>query len=219
MTLRRLLERLEPDPSRDRMILLGDLFDRGPHSWEVLQEVKKLEKSFGERFALLRGNHEDYLLAKQLSFTQKMVWERVGRRTTVKSFRQHGQQMEDSAPWILEHSVVYLKTDLFQCVHAGLKVDPPEANDSYTLMHDHSVVLENRYAGPLVITGHIALDEAMWFAGDGETVQTLSEETWTPLPAYGAICIDTGCGKGGRLTGMIIEGDRFILEGVNQSEE
>ena len=37
-----LLGILDPDPSRDRLILLGDLFDRGPDSWGVLQIVKKL---------------------------------------------------------------------------------------------------------------------------------------------------------------------------------
>ena len=32
-----LLTFLNPDPEADRMILLGDLFDRGPDSWEVYQ--------------------------------------------------------------------------------------------------------------------------------------------------------------------------------------
>ena len=37
---------------------------------------------------------------------------------------------------------------------------------------------------------------------------------WLTLPKRGIICIDTGCGKGGRLTGMVIEDDRFRLESV-----
>ena len=97
----------------------------------------------------------------------------------------------------------------------GLRIDPPEANDTYTLLHDHSVVLENRYRGPLTITGHIALERPSWFAGDGETVRELAEEVWKPLPEQGILCIDAGCGKGGRLIGMVIEGDRFVLYGEN----
>ena len=42
--LEKLLAVLAPDPAQDRLILLGDLFDRGPDSWEVLQRVKELQR-------------------------------------------------------------------------------------------------------------------------------------------------------------------------------
>ena len=58
-----LLDKLKPG-LEDRMILLGDLFDRGTESWEVFQTVQKLDESMGERFVLLKGNHEDYLLIR-----------------------------------------------------------------------------------------------------------------------------------------------------------
>ena len=234
-----LLEALALDPAEDRLIFLGDLFDRGPDSWEVFQYVRELAEVFGERFVLLRGNHEDYLLQENLSLTMRMVWDRVGRGTTVRSFKQHGEKMEDSAPWLREHTVISFTGDGFQCVHAGLKIAPLELNDFYTMVHDHNVVLENRYNGPLTIVGHIALEKPAWFAGDGKTVQKLpavsldagedplagegssdgerkpSAEAeagdWLPLPEQGVICIDTGCGKGGRLTGMIIENGCFRL--------
>ena len=211
-----LLNVLEPDPDRDRIILLGDLFDRGPDSWGVFQIVKHLEEDFGERFVLLRGNHEDYLLTQNLSLPLRMVWERVGRGTTIRSFREHREKMEDSAPWIREHSVLYYREEDFSCVHAGLLVYPPEANDTATLLHDHDIVLENRYAGPLVITGHIALMAPAYFAGDEKTVEELPLNRWRDLPSNGIICIDAGCGKGGMLTGMVIEDGRYILHGADE---
>ena len=82
--------------AEDRLILLGDLFDRGPESWEVYQTIMKLEESYGDRFILLRGNHEDYLLMENLTFSQRMAWNGVGRKATVKSFKQHGAEMEDA---------------------------------------------------------------------------------------------------------------------------
>ena len=210
-----LLTILEPDPEHDRIILLGDLFDRGPDSWGVLQIVKHMEEDFGERFVLLRGNHEDYLLAPSLTLPERRVWERVGRGTTVRSFKEHKEKMEDSASWIREHSVMYYKGEGFNCVHAGLMVDPPEANDTYTLLHDHEIVLRNQYAGPLTITGHIALLNPVYFAGDGETAEELPFNRWQNLPTNGIICIDAGCGKGGTLVGMVIEDGRYILHGVD----
>ena len=216
--LRKLLDVLAPDPAADRLIFLGDLFDRGPESWEVFRFVKKLEAVFGERFVLLRGNHEDYLLQEKLSFTQRLVWDRVGRGTTVRSFKQHGKKMEDAAPWLREHAVMYYREKGFQCVHAGLKIDPIEMNDAYTMLHDHGVVMENKYSGPLTVTGHIALEKPTWFAGDGKTARELKTGPLYPLPGRGIICIDTGCGKGGRLTAMVIEGRKFLLYDTDEKD-
>ena len=209
-----LLAKIKPDTGTDRLIFLGDLFDRGPDSFGVLQRVKKLADNFGERFFLLLGNHEDYLLQPHLTHRQQMIWEMVGRQATVNSFEKAGVRMGDAIPWFREHVRLYWKTDVFQCVHAGLMLDPPEANDLDTLVYNHETVLMNRYRGRLTITGHIALEHASWFAGDEETVKELEDETVMDLPETGVICIDTGCGKGGRLTAMIINGRRFLLKSV-----
>ncbi|MBR3019139.1 MAG: serine/threonine protein phosphatase [Clostridia bacterium] len=213
-----LLNRLSPDPARDRLILLGDLFDRGPDSWEVFQAVREQEKTFGDRFIMLRGNHEDYLLRPRLSLFQRLMWNRVGRKATVRSFRFHGDSMESAIPWLKDHCLMYWKGNGFQCAHAGVKAEPIEVNDAETLLHDHQVVMENRYAGPLTVTGHIALRQAAYFPGDGENVEILPEEAARPLPEKGVICIDSGCGKGGRLTAMVIENGLYQLFSVPERE-
>lgn len=56
-----LLEKCEIG-SEDRLILLGDLMDRGPKSREVFEKVCELKESMGDRFYLVRGNHEEMLL-------------------------------------------------------------------------------------------------------------------------------------------------------------
>ena len=211
IALDRLLIHFEPKPGQDRLVFLGDLFDRGPDSFGVFKRVMELSEIFGEDFILILGNHEDYLLQPQLTRRQQMIWEQVGRQATVNSFSAAGSVMEDTIPWLKEHIRLFWKTDNFQCVHAGILVDPPEVNDLQTLVHDHETVLMNRYSGPLTITGHIALEKAMWFAGDGETEEELTEDDLHSLPENGVICIDTGCGKGGRLTAMIIENGRYKL--------
>ena len=215
--LDRIIEKLAPDTTEDKLILLGDLFDRGSESWEVFETVKGLSRIFGERFVLLRGNHEDYLLAEKLTLGQKIVWERVGKRATVTSFKAHGERMEDSAPWLRKRCRSYYVDENFQCAHAAVREEPIEKNDPLTLLHDHSLVPENKYAGRLTITGHIALHSPKWFAGDKKTVKKLEFGQWLDLPKKGVICIDTGCGKGGRFTGMVIDGDSFRLESVAES--
>ena len=210
-----LLEQVQPG-AEDTLVLLGDLFDRGPDSWEVFQTVRTLAEDFGQRFVLLLGNHEDYLLQPRLSLVQKLIWERVGRGATVQSFKAHGKRMEDAAPWLREHGQLFYRVEHLQCVHAGLKIDPIEVNDRETLLHDHEIVLQNRYCGPLTITGHIALESPTFFAGDGENTEKLAYSDWQELPEHGIICIDTGCGKGGKLTAMVVEERRFRLECVEE---
>lgn len=217
LALKNLLARLPLDKENDRLILLGDLFDRGPDSYGVYQIVQKLAEDFGDRFVLIRGNHEDYLLTPKLSFGMKIVWKRVGKNDSVKSFKANQSRLEDTIPWLNAHVVNYYRGDGFQCVHAGLRKDPIEENSLETMVHDHQVVMENQYSGPLTIVGHIALEKPAWFAGDGRTYRNLKENVWQDLPDKGFICIDAGCGKGGRLVGMIIENGRFLLRSVDEN--
>ncbi|MDR2154240.1 MAG: symmetrical bis(5'-nucleosyl)-tetraphosphatase [Burkholderiaceae bacterium] len=57
--LGRLLERVDFSPSRDRLIVLGDLVNRGPQSLAVLRRLMAL----GNAAACLLGNHDLHLLA------------------------------------------------------------------------------------------------------------------------------------------------------------
>ena len=214
--LRALLDKVGAG-SRDMLVLLGDLFDRGPDSWGVFQTVQELAEDWGERFALLRGNHEDYLLAEELTLAEKLVWNRVGRGATVKSFRAHRAHMEDAVPWLREYCRLWWKGERFQAVHAGVKKTPVEENDVQTLLHDHDVAQANEYAGPLTVVGHIALGYPTYFPGSRRKPQPVTPGEWHPIPECGVVCIDTGCGKGGRLTAMISEEDRFRLESVAEN--
>ena len=193
--LRMLLAKIMPNPEENKLILLGDLFDRGPDSWGVFQMIRELADAYGDRFVLLRGNHEDYLLQQKLSLSERWVWERVGRGTTVKSFKAHGAKMDDSAGWIRDHAVFYYRGEGFQCVHAGLKIDPMEANDFYTMIHDHGVAMENVYAGPLRIVGHIALEKPTWFPGGRQPVKVLKEGKGQELPRNGSSLSIPAAGK------------------------
>lgn len=209
-----LLDKVQIDVASDTLVLLGDIMDRGPDSWEVYQRAAWLERMMGERFVLLRGNHEAYWMQKKPSIRQMLLHNRVGRGSTLRSFRSHTADTDEFIAWIGQHTSLFYRTDEFQCVHAGIRVETIETNDLETLIHDHGTVEENRYQGKLTVTGHLMLKEPIRYAGDGITTEKLTTGREYPMPRSGVICIDTGCCMGGALTAMVIERNNFTLFAV-----
>ena len=206
-----LLETVHFDSTVDRLILLGDLMDRGKDSYKVYCKAAHLQAEMQERFVLIKGSHEKFLLEDQLSVPEQFLWLLIGKPATVRSFRRYGRSMNECVPWFKEHCVPYFETDTFQCVHAGIKHDVLAENDDYTLFMDHKCVRKNQYKGKLTITGHVRFKEPMWFDGSGTSGQSLSYNHRMPLPQTGCICIDTGCAEGNKLTAMVIEQDEYYL--------
>jgi len=208
----RLLEKMEFSPAQDKLILLGDLIDRGADSYGVLQGVMRLKREMGENMVILRGSHEMLLLSPK--WKDKLLWRLVGRNATIRSLNQHGAKISEYARWIEENTVLYYEDRYFQCVHAAVKNEPLNRQDEYTLMMSHTLTKKNQYKGKLTLTGHIHLNEPMYFDGFGGK-RKLPYGKKMGLPDCGVICIDTGCGtKNYPLTGMIIENAKYTLVSV-----
>lgn len=86
--LEALLERISFSPTRDRLVFLGDLIDRGPRSREVVERVLALKEWMGDRLVCLKGNHEQLLLEAVDGGTSEnlMNWLYNGGGATLKSY-------------------------------------------------------------------------------------------------------------------------------------
>ncbi len=106
--LGQLLDEAGFSPSRDRLVLLGDLVNRGPASLSVLRRVA----GYGAAATCLLGNHDLHLLA---------VAHGVRKRKRDDSF---GDVLDDAgAPgwidWLRQQRMAHVEAG-WLCVHAGL---------------------------------------------------------------------------------------------------
>ena len=111
--LRRLLDALSFDPARDRVWLVGDLVNRGPHSAPVLRYVRSL----GEAAVTVLGNHDMHLLALSQGNLRKAG---EGQLDDVL----HAPDGPELIEWLRRRPFLHSEPELrFTMVHAGL---PPQ---------------------------------------------------------------------------------------------
>ena len=181
-----LIEGIAPT-SCDRLVFLGDLIDQGRNSSAVLDRLIHLQQQCD--VVLIKGNHEEMILAAHESESTLRYWENCGGVATLNSYR-FGAVLADIPPehWaLLESCQPYLETDEFLFTHANYLPDIPiSRTDEYQLRWALFEPEEMRphQSGRTVVVGH--------------TEQRNSEI----LDLGFAICIDTACWRHGWLTAL-----------------
>lgn len=106
--LRRLLERIDFDPGRDRLWFVGDLVNRGPQSAAVVRFVKSL----GERAVTVLGNHDLALLAVAAGMQKPHASDTFGDILAAPD-------REELLDWLRRRKMMHAG-DGYAMVHAGL---------------------------------------------------------------------------------------------------
>lgn len=197
-----------------RVILLGDLVDRGPASADVLTRCQALAARH-DRFIVLKGNHEAVLVdALDGSFPALAFWLRHGGDATLAScgvaadLAGGGASLDlmaaakahvpaDTVAWLRDLPLTLRRGDcLF--VHAGIRPGVPLSRQTPTdLLWIRDDFIESTVGHPyLVVHGHTI--------EDGE-----------PVVRNGRLGIDTGAYRTGRLTAACIEGDSVRTFGTD----
>jgi bis(5'-nucleosyl)-tetraphosphatase (symmetrical) len=202
-----LIRTLSYNKDSDRMILLGDLIDRGPNSLAVVQKARRM------RLECVMGNHE-YKFLK---------WHKnAGTRMDVYDKKDYYTQFtEDDINYIF-HMPTYIKLDNVIVVHAGLKPGiSVSAQSKDDLMYLRYTDADRKFIS-LKKVSKLGKEETgarfwteFWTGPEsvvyGHNVHSMTdpliEEVSPGVTCYG---LDTGCCFGGRLTALILETKEIV---------
>lgn len=171
-TFKTILLKIKPQPG-DRVILLGDLVDRGPDSKGVFDTILDQQEK-GLDLLCIRGNHDDLMLKSYVEEQEnqglfkfikrdytKRSWFNMGGDSTMKSF--NARKMVDIDPKyyeLIDNMYHYLEDENHFYVHAGFdfsKEKPFEDIQAMMWIRDFNAK-NDIVKGKKIVHGHTPLD-------------------------------------------------------------
>jgi diadenosine tetraphosphatase ApaH/serine/threonine PP2A family protein phosphatase len=202
-----LLQKISYNPNSDRLILLGDLIDRGPDSVGVVQRAREL------KLECVMGNHEHKFLK----------WFRSqGTRVDVYDRRDFYSKLSDQDIGYIQDMPLYIELADVVAVHAGLKPGIALSNQTKDdLMYLRYTDSDRRFISLKKISklGKEETGAVFWtqfWRGPKSVVYGHNVHSYeTPLieeisPGVTCYGLDTGCCFGGHLTALIWETKEMI---------
>lgn len=214
-----LLKTLEYNKEQMRLILLGDLIDRGPDSVGCVRIARELN------LESIKGNHEDKHL-RWRHYEQRCLSSGVPNPMRQLSYDKrivHNSLSDNDFAWL---NNLPLKLELYNgiwAVHGGcqprfsLQDQPPNQIIRVRYVDDHGVPqsLGEKFSQP----PNTKYWSEVWTGPEsivyGHCVHSLSNPRIDDHGKYMCLGIDTGCVFGGMLTGAILnplDNNRFNVE-------
>jgi len=222
--LKEVLKKASFDYDKDKLIVLGDVVDGGPRTYEVVEELLKVKN-----LVLTLGNHDVFYLNHLQNGWADEIWVQHGGANTLRSY---GAIVKESE-YITGHSYINTKgikipithreffnkgiyyhiEDEMLFVHGGIIPNKPmEEQKEFDLTWDRELISYYR-AGEFdvrfkkIFIGHTTTEII-----NGDTEPIMYEngpEGYISSNDYKLICLDTGAGWSGRLTIMDIDTEKY----------
>ena len=123
--LLQLLEKIEFDPVRDRLWLVGDLVNRGPDSVQVLQWAQSL----GDRLVTVLGNHDLHLLAVAEGYVPPHRSDTLDEilalpeRDELLDWLRQRRMIHAEGDWVMVHAGLLPQWSVAQALQLGAEVE------------------------------------------------------------------------------------------------
>lgn len=161
----RLLEQMNYQPGKDRLVLIGDLVDRGEDSKGVVEIAIELKKQAPETVTVIRGNHEVMMLSAlaQPGSEEVELWYINGGIETLQSYldeegnltipEEHCNFIADLPTWDEDDHAIYVHASLVEDGNGGF-CHPRETPDHPALIWARNRHFFAEYSGKTVVFGH-----------------------------------------------------------------
>lgn len=201
-----LLDRLKYNPKEDRLILVGDLIDRGPKSVELIRQVREMN------LESTMGNHE----AKFLSW-----YRNKGTRNDVYTPQPYYNQLSDADINYIAQMPLYIKLPDVLVVHAGIRANISIENQrKEDLLYLRFINVEGKAMGLRKVqkvgkeNAHVVFWSELGPFGTnivcGHNVHSYKDIRIDDCDDHKVYSIDTGGCFGGRLTALIWESKEVV---------
>lgn len=190
--------------NEDRLISLGDLCDRGPNSWGVVEELLTIKNFIG-----VRGNHDDWFkeyleLGRQLVDELAGFWYPQGGKETIESYTANNWANLEKHKQFYTEQLRYHTFNNCLFVHAGIEFGKKmTSQNDHFLYWDRNFVLE-------VFDPKFTEDKVNTYEDFQEIFIGHTPCGKLPKNHSNVWNLDTGCGKKGILTMMNLETKEFV---------
>lgn len=118
-TFIKLLEKIHLKKS-DRLVIIGDLIDRGTGSKQVIDKIIELQND-GFKILVTMGNHEDLMIESTKSTIKKDTWLFNGGDETLKSFNvSNYNELDNKYKDFFENLPLFVGIGKFIFIHGGV---------------------------------------------------------------------------------------------------
>jgi hypothetical protein len=202
-----LLRTVELSPGRDRLVLLGDLLDRGPDGPGVVRRARELGAE------AVCGNHEEKHLrwAAHQARKREDPRYRIPMRLGARREAEHARLRDDDLVWLARLPTWLALEGGWVAVHAGAVPGKPiEQQPDHVLLHLRDVDARGfpLLGGATPVGAPRPWPRAWtgpWSVVYGHRVQAFTTpRIEEPVPGICCAGIDTGCCYGGRLTALVL---------------
>jgi len=210
----------------DKLIQLGDVCDRGFDTYKCVERLMKIKN-----IILIEGNHDEWfklwLSHKHLDY---MTWGRNGGSTTIDSYAKLEKKLtieKEHLEFLSKQTTYYIDEENRCFVHGGF-----DRNFRIEIQNKTSLCWDRELVGEMMICRNIKNKGKLKtknnfkeiFIGHTPTICWYEEEEVTesgiilggkkeityPLSCGGIWNIDTGSGKGGKLTIMNVDTKEYF---------
>lgn len=198
-----LLEKCEYSTKYDKLVIIGDIINKGKNSKQVFEKIKALQRD-GD-VIVTKGNNDQYL-CDFIKYGERLFTLYGGSHTLV-SFEN---DVDEVVRWI-NKLPYYYETDKYIFTHAGIKHGVPlskQDKDDFLNIREEFFNYPNKL-NKTIIFGH-------------STTQDITGDLMQKEPLFwdGKIAIDTAGVADGRFTALIIdENNNITYEQVEGGRE